>query len=210
MYPAGTIALPFDSLILEGVGRCGGNRTLPVAPAGEKRAVSPGRRPNADCRKREHPTESEVEKLVEAAKGNRYGHRDATTILVDRHGLRASELCELTWDAFDFRAATIHVNRKKNGQSTTHQISGTELRALRKLQKEQDPKSAFVFVSERGTPFERGSRTSGPARLTSAVQKMIRINPHRRPFLAALSVSSRAIAPGFSFRVCRTSRPSSR
>jgi integrase len=72
-----------------------------------------------------------------------------------RHGLRASELCELTWDAFDFRAATMHVNRKKNGQSATHQISGPELRALRKLQKEQDPKSAFVFVNERGTPFDR-------------------------------------------------------
>jgi integrase len=50
-----------------------------------------------------------------------------------RHGLRASELCELTWDAIDFRAAMMHVSRKKNGQSTTHQISGLELRALRKL-----------------------------------------------------------------------------
>ena len=29
------------------------------------------------------------------------------------------------------------------------------LRALRKLQKEQDPQSAFVFVSERGAPFDR-------------------------------------------------------
>ena len=143
--------------------------------------------------------------------------------------------------------------------------------ALRKLQKEQDPKSAFVFVNERGTPFdregfnwlvERTGKKAGlfqvrahmlrhaagytlanagkdtrsiqaylghkdirhrvrytelsptrfknfwPARLTSAVQKMIRINPHQRPFLAALSVSSRAIAPGFSFRVRRCARPS--
>jgi hypothetical protein len=48
----------------------------------------------------------------------------------------------------------MHVNRKKNGQSTK-QISGPELRAVRKLQKEQDPKSAFVFVNERGTPLGR-------------------------------------------------------
>jgi integrase len=47
------------------------------------------------------------------------------------------------------------IHRKKNGQSTTHQISGPELRALRKLQKEQDSKSAFVFVNERDTPFDR-------------------------------------------------------
>jgi type 1 fimbriae regulatory protein FimB/type 1 fimbriae regulatory protein FimE len=69
--------------------------------------------------------------------------------------LRASELCELTWDAIDFPTATIHISRKKNGQSTTHQISGPELRELRKLQREQNPKSAFVFVTERGTPFDR-------------------------------------------------------
>jgi hypothetical protein len=43
----------------------------------------------------------------------------------------------------------LHVTRKKGGQATTHQISANELRALRKLQKEQDPKSAFVFVNER-------------------------------------------------------------
>jgi integrase len=81
---------------------------------------------------------------------------DATMILVAyRHGLRASELCELTWDAIDFRTATIHINRKKNGQSTTHQINGRELRELRKLRRGRAPKSAFVFVTERGTPFDR-------------------------------------------------------
>src|SRR5262249_29799225 len=122
-----------------------------VVPSGKKRAVAAGRQPNAEYRKREDLTGTEIDKLIEAAKSNRYGQRDATMIMVAyRHGLRASELCELTWDAIDFRAATIHVNRKKNGQATTHQISGPELRELRKLQREQDPKSAFVFVNERG------------------------------------------------------------
>jgi hypothetical protein len=36
------------------------------------------RRPNHELRTREHLTEREVEKLIEAAKGNRWGHRDAT------------------------------------------------------------------------------------------------------------------------------------
>ena len=130
-----------------------------VAPTGKKRAVTRGRRPNAAYRKREHLTEIEIEKLIEAAKRNRYGHRDATMILVAfRHGLRASEICELTWDAIDFHAATMHVTRKKQGQPATHQIRGDELRALRKLQKEQQPRSAFVFTSERGgAPFTRDS-----------------------------------------------------
>jgi integrase len=65
-----------------------------VTPTSEKRTVTPRRRPNAEYRTREHLTEREVERLIEAAKSNRSGHRDATMLLVGfRHGLRASELC---------------------------------------------------------------------------------------------------------------------
>ena len=48
---------------------------------------------------REYLTEREVEKLMDAARGNRWGHRDATAILIAyRHGLRASEVVALRWD----------------------------------------------------------------------------------------------------------------
>jgi integrase len=127
-----------------------------VVPTGEKRAVSAGRRSNADYRKREYLTPAEIEKLIEAAKGNRYGHRDATMILVAfRHSFRASEIIELEWSDIDFNAAEMHVERRKRGRSPRHPIRGDELRALRRLHKEQDSKSAFVFVSERGAPFTR-------------------------------------------------------
>jgi len=72
-----------------------------VAPTIEKRtvdskvvaAVRPSRRPNAVYRTREHLTETEVEKLIEAAKGNRWGHRDATMVLVAyRHCVHPSWL----------------------------------------------------------------------------------------------------------------------
>jgi Phage integrase family len=50
----------------------------------------------------EHPFGSVRERLIEAAKQNRSGHRDATAILVAyRHGLRASELVALRWDDID-------------------------------------------------------------------------------------------------------------
>jgi integrase len=124
-----------------------------VSPAPENRAVTPTRLANSEYRKREHLTSSEVEKLIEAAKTNRYGHRDATMLLVAfRHGLRASELCGLEWSQVDFTGATLHVRRVKNGKPATHPIRGDEMRALRKLQREA-PKSPFVFVNERGTPF---------------------------------------------------------
>jgi type 1 fimbriae regulatory protein FimB/type 1 fimbriae regulatory protein FimE len=133
-----------------------------VTPAIVKRTVTPRRRPNGDLRTREYLTEAEVEKLMTAAKGNRHGHRDATMVLVTyRHGLRVSELVDLRWDQVDFKTATLHVRRVKAGTPSTHPILGDELRVLRRLQREQEPKSPFVFTSERGAPFA----TAGFARM---------------------------------------------
>jgi type 1 fimbriae regulatory protein FimB/type 1 fimbriae regulatory protein FimE len=133
-----------------------------VKPATVKRTVMPRRRPNADLRTREYLTEAEVERLMAAARGNRWGHRDATMVLVAyRHGLRVSELVDLRWDQIEFATATMHVRRVKQGTPSTHPILGDELRALRKLQRDQEPKSPFVFTSERGAPFS----TAGFARM---------------------------------------------
>jgi integrase len=83
-----------------------------VAPIGKKRAVPAGRLANSEYRKREHLTAAEIDKLIEAAKGNRHGHRDATMILVAyRHGFRASEICELRWEDLNFGGATLNVSR---------------------------------------------------------------------------------------------------
>jgi hypothetical protein len=70
-----------------------------VTPATVNRTVAPRRPPNGNLRTREHLTESEVERLMEAARGNRHGHRGATMVFVTyRHGLRASELVDLRWE----------------------------------------------------------------------------------------------------------------
>jgi integrase len=126
-----------------------------VASTEVNRTVAPTRRPNAELRTREHLTPGEVEALGEAAKANRYGHRDATMILLAfRHGLRAAELCDLRWDQVEFNAAVLHVRRVKNGTPSMHPLPGDEMRALRRLQRESVP-SPFVFVSERGSPGQR-------------------------------------------------------
>ena len=134
-----------------------------VTPNTENRTVStPRRKPNAELRSREYLTDAEVARLTEAAKGNRYGHRDATMIQVAyRNGLRVSELVDLRWDQMDFEGARLHVRRAKRGTPSTHPILGDELRALRRLKREQDPPSPFVFTSERGAPFT----TAGFARM---------------------------------------------
>jgi integrase len=77
-------------------------------------------------------------------------------LLTYRHGLRSSELVDLRWDQIDFNRITLAVRRVKHGSPSTHPIHGDEMRALRKLQREQEPQSPFVFTSERGgSPFTR-------------------------------------------------------
>ena len=82
----------------------------------------------------------EVARLTEAAKEQPLRPRDATMILVAyRHGFRVSELVDLRWDQINFDAANLAVRRAKKGSPSTHPILGDELRALRKLQREQEP-----------------------------------------------------------------------
>jgi type 1 fimbriae regulatory protein FimB/type 1 fimbriae regulatory protein FimE len=50
-----------------------------VAPTNQKRTVvMPIRKPNAELRTREFLTQAEIDKLIDATKWNRWGHRDAT------------------------------------------------------------------------------------------------------------------------------------
>ena len=148
-----------------------------VSPATVKRTVTPTRRPNSELRPREHLTEREVEKLIGAAKGNRHGARDATMILVCfRHGLRASELCELQWSDVEFESATLHLRRAKGGQTGTHPLLGDELRALRALKR--DAQSPFIFVSERGAPFTVSGLQKMIERAGMEAKMPFKIHPH--------------------------------
>jgi integrase len=150
-----------------------------VKPATVNQTVTPIRPPNKELRTREYLTEAEVERLINAARGNRWGHRDATMILVAyRHGLRASELVDLRWDQIEFRSATLHVRRVKQGTPSTHPILGDELRALRRLQREQEPKSPYVFTSERGAPFSPAGLARMVERAGREAKLGFKVHPH--------------------------------
>ena len=74
-----------------------------TTPTPQNGAVPPRPVPHAERRPREYLTPTEVERLISAARQNRYGHCDATMILIAyRHGLRVAELCALRWDQVDF------------------------------------------------------------------------------------------------------------
>ena len=152
-----------------------------ISPTTVNRTVvpnTPTRRPNKELRSREHLTPKEVERLIDAASGNRWGHRDATMILLAyRHGLRASELTDLRWDQVDFNQAVLHVRRAKNGISSTHPLTGVEMRALRRLKRET-PNSPFMFVSERGAPFSTAGFGRLIERAAVAAGLEIKAHPH--------------------------------
>jgi integrase len=137
----------------------------------------PRRRRNAEPR--EYLIDAEVNRLIAAAGDNRNGHRDATMVLVAyRHGLRAAEVVTLRWDAIDFNHGCLHVSRIESSADSVHPLSGRELRALRRLLREQEPKSPFVFTSERGAPFSTAGWRKMVARLGVAAGFDVLVHPH--------------------------------
>jgi integrase len=90
----------------------------------------------------------------------------------------ASELVDLRWEQIDLENAILHVRRVKQGTPATHPLTGRELRALRRLQREQEPKSPFVFVSERGDPFSNRGFQATVERAGKAAGFGMKIHPH--------------------------------
>ncbi|MFZ0105174.1 MAG: tyrosine-type recombinase/integrase [Pseudolabrys sp.] len=131
-----------------------------------------GRKPNAAYRVREHLTESEMARLLVALKANRHGHRDwLIGLLIYRHGLRVSEACDLRWDDLDLGKRTIAVRRLRRSVDSSHYLERDEVAGLKRLQREQEPKAAYVFVNERGQPFSR----MGIARMIERAGKAARL-----------------------------------
>ena len=150
-----------------------------AAPVPLNGKVPPPRRKNKDVRSREHLTPDEVEALMTSARSlGRYGHRDATLILMAfRHGLRVSELVALRWDTVDLKQGRMHVSRLKNGVESTHPLRGPELRALRKLRRDY-PDSPYLFVTERKGPLTTATVRKIVARAGEHAKIGLAVHPH--------------------------------
>lgn len=145
-------------------------------PNTQNGTVRPRRLTNVALRPREYLTPGEVDDLIKGAKGRgRYGHRDATMILLAyRHGLRVAELCALRWDQVDFKQGLLHVRRIKNGRPSVHPLRGLELRALRRL----EHGSPYLFVSERGGPVSTAGFRKTLTRIGEASRLTFPVHPH--------------------------------
>ena len=134
---------------------------------------------NSSVRTREYLTTAEIERLMAAArKSSRYGHRDATMVLIGyRHGLRASELCDLQWSQVELATGRLHVRRAKNGSPSVHPMQGDEIRALRRLQREQGP-SSHVFMTERDGPMTPKAFHALFGRIGERAKMPFPVHPH--------------------------------
>jgi type 1 fimbriae regulatory protein FimB/type 1 fimbriae regulatory protein FimE len=110
-----------------------------------------------------------------ARSGSRYGHRDSTMILIAyRHGLRASELCDLQWSQVDLNAGTLRVRRRKQGTPGTHPLQDDKIRALRRLQRGR----TFVFLTERDGPMTPKAFHALFARIGQRAELPFPVHPH--------------------------------
>jgi type 1 fimbriae regulatory protein FimB/type 1 fimbriae regulatory protein FimE len=134
---------------------------------------------NSSVRTREYLTGAEIERLMAAARASsRYGHRDATMILIGyRHGLRSSELCDLRWSQVELATGRLHVRRAKVGSPSVHPLQGDEIRALRRLQREQGA-SSHVFMTERGAPMTPKAFHALFGRIGARAKMPFPIHPH--------------------------------
>ena len=152
---------------------------VPRHPSTQNGTVPPKRQCYKARRPREYLTPAEVDHLMQTARRRgRYGHRDATMILVAyRHGLRVAELCALRWDQVDWRQGLLHVQRLKQGLPSVHPLRGPELRALRRVQRDM-PSASYVFTTERGSPMTSAGFRKMLARTGDASPLAFPVHPH--------------------------------
>jgi type 1 fimbriae regulatory protein FimE len=156
--------------------------------------MPPLRRRNREVRSREYLTPAEVEMLCKAARERgRYGHRDATMILIAyRHGLRVSELVALRWDQVDFAQGRLHVNRAKNGLSDVHPLYAVEIRALRRVKREAG-ESRYIFVTERDGPMTTAGFRKMLARTAEASGLTFPVHPHMLRHAAGYKLANQGV-----------------
>jgi site-specific recombinase XerD len=127
-------------------------------------------------------TEGEMKRLLDAAKGGRYGSRDHLLLLMAyRHGLRVSELIDIRLKDLDLDTSRLYVRRKKGSLSTHQPVEGDELRALRAWLRERsirlDARSPYLFLSERG-PFTRQAVNYIVLQAGERARFPFRVHPH--------------------------------
>lgn len=148
----------------------------------EENKYIPTRKKNKEYRSREHLTLDEVNELIEVAEcGRKFRLRNSLIVLMlFRHGLRISELCDLKWDAILWKEKKIYINRSKNGLSGEHPLKDDEYEKLLDIRHSNNIKSSnYIFTGERGEQLKEQSITRLIKRLGEKSMLGFPVHPHQ-------------------------------
>jgi type 1 fimbriae regulatory protein FimB/type 1 fimbriae regulatory protein FimE len=109
-----------------------------------------------------------------------------------RHGLRVSEAIDLKWDQLSLQSGKFHVTRLKNGDPSVHYLEGDEIRALRKLERD-NPDSPFVFCSQRQGPLSPRTVHAIVARAGEDAGIKFPVHPHMLRHAKGFQLASKGI-----------------
>lgn len=139
-------------------------------------------KPNTEYRSREYLTIDEVNQLIEVAEcGRKFRLRNSLIVLMlFRHGLRISELCDLKWDAILWKEKKININRSKNGLNGVHPLRHDEYEKLLDLRHDSTIKTSnYIFTGERGEQLKEQAITRLVKRLGEKSILGFPVHPHQ-------------------------------
>lgn len=152
---------------------------------------------DAHERRKDFLTQTEIDRLLDAAKRGRHGLRDHLLVLMMyRHGLRVSEAIGLRREEVNLDQARLWVRRLKNGLAVKQPIAGDELRAIKRYLASRADRLPWLFVSERGQPLTRQSVNY----LITAAARRVGL-PHIHPHMLRHSCGFALANRGFDLRL---------
>ena len=146
-------------------------------------------------------TQNELKALLDGA--SKRGIRDYCMILLAyRHGLRASEICNITMENIDLEAGNIRCQRGKGSISNWQQLSKDEVKAVSSWLKKR-PKSPvpYLFISRRGKAVSR----SQFFRIFQSIAKRAGLSPEKcHPHILKHSVGTHLANAGMPVQVIQS------
>ncbi len=120
---------------------------------------------------------AEYKQVVKAAQRSKHALRNQAIVrLSTAHGLRVSELIDLTWHDIDLKHATVFISRKKDSISSTHHLEGWETNILRRLKSKYN--SLWIVCSPKGEKLDRKQVNYVCDVIQKQVDIGIKLTPH--------------------------------